>query len=130
MINWYQIYLLLISKGMSINSNVHEDCLKAFEDIKFNKKYRYIVYKVDSEKVVLHHLSRLLIQLEIRKKIGLALSLDFLIINPECVSSIWSFKVMMVWTAASYSSSTGSLMEHLLSRNFPMQHSRKASRQN
>lgn len=38
---------------MSINSNIDDECLKIFEEIKFNKKYRSIVYKVENERVVL-----------------------------------------------------------------------------
>lgn len=35
-----------------MKSNIDDNCGQIFKELKFNKKHRYLIYKVDNEKVV------------------------------------------------------------------------------
>jgi hypothetical protein len=35
-----------------MKSNIDDQCVGIFKELKFNKKHRYLIYKVDNERVV------------------------------------------------------------------------------
>lgn len=37
---------------MSMHTQIDEDCVKTYSELKFDKKHRFITYKVSEEKVV------------------------------------------------------------------------------
>ena len=130
MIKWITDLICFNIQFMSINSSIDEECIKIFDEIKFNKKYRYITYKVDNEKIVPLITYRSSNPQEIKKKIGEASSPPYPITNPECASLISNIKATTVWTAANCSSFTGCPTELPWNRNFPTPHSKRASRLN
>ena len=96
-----------------MNSNIDEKCPVVFNEIKMGKKHRFIIYKVESEKVVLFALYRLSKVWDREKRIGITSSRLCPIRNPECASSIWSSPIATACTAADYFSVIGCLMELL-----------------
>lgn len=71
-----------------MKSNIDDQCGEVFKELKFNKKHRYLIYKVDGEKVVNFCSLRFFKREEQEKKIGLALYNHFQPKNQECVFSI------------------------------------------
>ena len=73
-----------------MKSNIDYQCLQIFKELKFSKIYRFLIYKVDGERVVSAILDRFWIKLEPENKIGLTLYNLFLKSNPECLFSTWN----------------------------------------
>jgi len=90
-----------------MKSNIDDQCGEIFKELKFNKKHRYLIYKVDTEKVVYLDSSRSLKREEREKKIGPTLSNHFPPKNQECVFLISNTPIRMEWTVVNCSSPTG-----------------------
>lgn len=73
-----------------MKSNIDDQCGEIFKELKFNKKHRYLIYKVDNEKVVHSHLHRCSKRKEKENKIGPTSSSPSPVKNQECASSISS----------------------------------------
>jgi len=96
-----------------MKSNIDDQCAQYFKELKFNKKHRYLIYKVDNERVVLPLLSRSSRKAEKENTTGPTWSSPYPPSSPECASSIWNTPMATAWTAASCSSVTGCLTEPL-----------------
>lgn len=73
-----------------MKSNIDDKCVEAFKELKFSKKNRYLIYKVDNEKVVTFALPRSSIRQVKEKKIGPTSSKHSRTKIQECASSILS----------------------------------------
>lgn len=78
-----------------MKSNIDDKCSEIFKELKFNKKHRYLIYKVDTEKVVSLHSSRSSKRMEEEKKIGPTSYNPYLPKNQECVSLISNTPIRM-----------------------------------
>ena len=79
-----------------MKSNIDDQCGQLFKELKFNKKYRYLIYKVDGEKVVFAILFRLSKKLERGNMIGLTFYNVFQPKTQECVFSTWSTLIVTI----------------------------------
>lgn len=71
-----------------MKSNIDDQCSEVFKELKFSKKHRYLIYKVDNEKVVSVHSPRSSKREEKEKKIGPTLYNHSPPKNQECAFSI------------------------------------------
>ncbi len=76
-----------------MKSNIDDQCGQAFKELKFSKTYRYLLYKVDAERVVSIILFRFWIKLQRESMIGLTFYNLFLKSNLECVFSTWNTSI-------------------------------------
>jgi len=76
-----------------MKSNVDDQCGELFKELKFGKKHRFLIFKVDNEKVVTFASSRSSKKEEKGNKNGVPSSNLFLPKNQECASSTWSIPI-------------------------------------
>ena len=79
-----------------MKSNIDDQCGQLFKELKFSKKYRYLIYKVDEEKVVSAIEHRLSKKLERGNKIGLTFCNLFQPKTLECVFSTWNTPIVTI----------------------------------
>ena len=77
-----------------MKSNIDDQCSQLFKELKFNKKHRYLIYKVDNEKVVAPCLFRSLKRLEKENNNGQTSYNHSHPKNLECASLIWNTPIM------------------------------------
>ena len=89
---------------------IDDKCLEIFKQLKFEKKYRYIIYKVEGEKIVNIERLRWSNKLVSVNKVGTISFTNCPSSNTGLLCSIWNSKPMTVSTPLKFSSATGLLM--------------------
>jgi hypothetical protein len=86
---------------------IDDKCKEVFKQLKFEKLYRYIIYKIEGERIVMDETHRLSINTESEIKHGTSSSIACPRMSTGLASSIWNSRPTMGSTRPKSSSATG-----------------------
>lgn len=89
---------------------IDDKCSEVFKQLKFEKKHRYVVFKIEKEQVVYSWWYRLLKVLVRENTIGVIYSIHFNLSSTDSLSLILTSRLMTELTPVRSSSLTGSLI--------------------
>ncbi len=107
---------------------IDDKCSEVFKQLKFEKKHRYIIFKIEKEQVVKSWSFRLLKVLVKENTIGVIYSIHFNLSSTDLLCLISISRQVTELTQVRYSSLTGSLIHQKLKWKCSMQLPNKISR--